>query len=63
MFTESNVANDRICCSLHGNRVHNDEILNSFGNAKRAAIMILRTEGTDVVTLVKSRRISGETRS
>ena len=42
MFTESNVAKDRICCSLHGNREQRADILSSFGREKRGAIVILR---------------------
>lgn len=45
MFTESKVANERICCSLQGNREHKEDILNSFGREKREAITILKLEG------------------
>lgn len=59
VFTESNVAKDRICCSLQGNREHKEDILSSFGREKREAIAILKLEAAAVVELVKSRRILG----
>jgi hypothetical protein len=43
-FTESNVAKDRICCSLHGYREQREDILNSFGKEKKEAITILKLE-------------------
>ncbi len=41
MLTESRVARERICCSLHGKRSTRADILNSFGSEKGGAMMKL----------------------